>query len=207
MSIKAMKQALEALYPISHNSTDDYRGQADKAIAALRTAIEAVEKQEPAATVVGKFLTSRGYLRTCIEPELPFGTKLYTTPQPDNKVNLDHTAKQISEPVAWMHNSIDGNVIAHRPADLDRHPERWTALYKEPSSCPTCEALSRAVMMDQTSHDTTPQPRREWVGLTDEDVMELFTNLVVLKQDYKDPVDAFKAICVASDAKLREKNT
>ena len=27
--------------------------------------------------------------------------------------------------------------------------------------CPTCEALSRAVMLDQTSHDT----RREWAGL------------------------------------------
>lgn len=49
--------------------------------------------------------------------------------------------------------------------------------------------------------------KRQWVGLTDEDVMELFANLVVLKQDYKDPVDAFKAICLASDAKLKEKNT
>lgn len=33
------------------------------------------------------------------------------------------------EPVAWMHNLIEGNVITHRPADIDRHPERWTALY------------------------------------------------------------------------------
>ena len=37
--IEVLKQALEALYPISHNSTDDYRGQADKAIASLRQAI------------------------------------------------------------------------------------------------------------------------------------------------------------------------
>lgn len=36
-----------------------------------------------------------------------------------------------NEPVAWMHNMIDGIVVAHRPADLNRHPERWTALYKE----------------------------------------------------------------------------
>ena len=34
------------------------------------------------------------------------------------------------EPVAWMHNMIDGIVVPHRPADLKRHPERWTALYK-----------------------------------------------------------------------------
>ena len=49
MSIEAMKQALEALYPISHNSTDDYRGQADKAITSLRQAIAELESQEPVA--------------------------------------------------------------------------------------------------------------------------------------------------------------
>ncbi len=55
--IEVLKQALEALYPISHNSTDDYRGQADKAIASLRQAIseleqrsiEEMESQEPVA--------------------------------------------------------------------------------------------------------------------------------------------------------------
>jgi hypothetical protein len=34
--------------------------------------------------------------------------------------------------------------------------------------CPTCEALARTVMLDQTSHDTTPQHREP---LTDEAVM------------------------------------
>lgn len=58
-------------------------------------------------------------------------------------------SKQIG-PVAWMHNSIDGNVITHRPFDIDLHPERWTALYPEPKPCPTCESLARTVMMDQT---------------------------------------------------------
>ena len=61
------------------------------------------------------------------------------------------------EPVAWMHNHIKGNVIAHRPVTLDRHPEHWTALYPEPKPCPTCEALARTVMLDQTSHDAPPQ--------------------------------------------------
>jgi len=32
--------------------------------------------------------------------------------------------------------------------------------------CPTCEALARTVMLDQTSHDT----QRQWVGLTDEEI-------------------------------------
>jgi hypothetical protein len=35
------------LYPISHNSTDDYRGQADRAITSLRQAIAELESQEP----------------------------------------------------------------------------------------------------------------------------------------------------------------
>jgi hypothetical protein len=68
------------------------------------------------------------------------------------------------EPVAWIHNFIEGGIsIGKRPADLERHPDRWTALYKNPKPCPTCEALARTVMLDQTSHDT---PQRTWVGLT-----------------------------------------
>ncbi len=49
------------------------------------------------------------------------------------------------EPVAWMHTFIEGNVITHIPADIGRHPERWTPLYTAP-------------------------PQREWVGLTDEEI-------------------------------------
>jgi hypothetical protein len=49
--IEVLKQALEALYPISHNSTDDYRGQADKAITSLRQAIAELESQEPVAAL------------------------------------------------------------------------------------------------------------------------------------------------------------
>ena len=98
------------------------------------------------------------------------------------------------EPVAWMHNFIDEVVIAHRPADLDRHPDRWTALYKDPTPCQTCEALARTVMMDQVSYDILPRhrepptqdlsapltvngvpmyPQREWQGLTDEQVKQI----------------------------------
>jgi hypothetical protein len=65
------------------------------------------------------------------------------------------------EPVVWMHTKIDGVAVPHRPADLDKHPERWEALYKTPPPCPTCEALARTVMLDQTSHDTTPPQRTE----------------------------------------------
>jgi hypothetical protein len=47
--IEKLKQALDALYPISHNSTDDYRGRADKAISFLLKAISELESQEPVA--------------------------------------------------------------------------------------------------------------------------------------------------------------
>jgi len=68
------------------------------------------------------------------------------------------TQDESQEPAAWIHNFIEGGIsIGKRPSDLDRHPDRWTALYKEPRPCPTCEALCRTVMLDQTSHDTTPQ--------------------------------------------------
>ncbi len=62
-------------------------------------------------------------------------------------------AQPEQEPVAWMHTKLDGVVVPHRPADLDRHPDRWEALYKNTPPCPTCEALARTVMMDQAGRD------------------------------------------------------
>ena len=50
------------------------------------------------------------------------------------------------EPVAWMHNVIEGNVITHIPADIGRHPERWTPLYTAP-------------------------PKKQWVGLTLKEIL------------------------------------
>jgi hypothetical protein len=62
--------------------------------------------------------------------------------------------KPQQEPVAWMHNFIEGNVITHIPADIGRHPERWTPLYTAP-------------------------PKKEWVGLTDKEI-----NNVCYKRDW-----------------------
>ncbi len=60
-----------------------------------------------------------------------------------------HEALEIEqEPVAWMHNFIEGNVITHIPADIGRHPERWTPLYTSP-------------------------PKREWAGLTAYEIQEI----------------------------------
>ena len=75
-------------------------------------------------------------------------------------------AQTEQEPVAWLHTKIEGVAVPHRPADLDKHPDRWEALYKTPPPCPMCEALARTIMLDQTYHDA----QRTWVGLTDEEI-------------------------------------
>ena len=111
-------------------------------------------------------------------------------------------AQKEQEPVAWIHNFIDGGIsIGKRPADLNRHPDRWTALYKEPKPCPTCEALARTVMLDQTSHDTTP-PQRTFVGLTDEDRAEILNRKWWNFEDEFD-VDGFLRL---AEATLKQKN-
>ena len=107
------------------------------------------------------------------------------------------------EPVAWIHNFIEGGIsIGKRPADLERHPDRWTALYKEPKPCPTCEALARTVMLDQTSHDTTP-PQRTWVDLTDDEYFALQMKIKTPMISVQDYIDAMRMV----EAKLKEKNT
>jgi hypothetical protein len=104
------------------------------------------------------------------------------------------------EPVAWMHKHIENNVITHRPADLDRHPDRWVALYKTPPPCPTCEALARTVMMDQTSHDMF---QRQWQGLTADEIWDEWNEQTKPERSTQNFVAAFAR---AIEAKLREKN-
>ena len=101
------------------------------------------------------------------------------------------------EPVAWMHNFIEGNVITHIPADIGRHPERWTALYKDPTPCKTCDSLAMAVMNDQTYHEKVI-PKREWVELTDQEIHEI--------DGYEEDRKMYK-FARAIEAKLKEKNT
>jgi hypothetical protein len=45
---------------------------------------------------------------------------------------IEQREQSLQKPVAWMHTSIKDTVIAHRPADLKKHPDRWTALYPAP---------------------------------------------------------------------------
>ena len=69
----------------------------------------------------------------------------------------------------------------------------------EPVACKTCESLARAVMMDQTSHDT----RREWVGLTEEEISEIWSIIEMQNDDMHE----LKKFARTIEAKLKEKNT
>ena len=104
------------------------------------------------------------------------------------------------QPVAWMHNFIENNVITHIPADIGRHPERWTPLYKDQTLCKTCQALAMAVMNDQTYHEKII-PKREWVGLTDDEVA-IICGECAASAHKTDDISYARAI----EAKLKEKN-
>jgi hypothetical protein len=46
------------------------------------------------------------------------------------------------------------------------YQEGWNAaMDATPQPCPTCESLARAVMMDQTAHDTHTAARRQWTDI------------------------------------------
>jgi len=74
------------------------------------------------------------------------------------KQALEHPSQQ--EPFAWadlnaltaQFNSVNCGT-AYRLSGEGRQP-----LYTAPPPCPTCEALARTVMLDQTSHDARRKP-------------------------------------------------
>lgn len=172
-----MKQALEALEEIADEVFSPYDNKLGGAILAIREALA-----QPELTLDGLTPTEFA-LRELYEFQEATGCD----------TAAEFKAQTEQEPVAWLHTKIEGVAVPHRPADLDKHPDRWEALYKTPPPCPTCEALARTVMLDQTSHDTIPphpepvidksaavriatalgwEPKRK--PLTDEQIMEMY---------------------------------
>ena len=119
-------------------------------------------------------------------------------------------AQPEQEPVASLTKRKIGGTESLLRADMvDRSAKNqethdFIPLYKEPKPCPTCEALARTVMLDQTSHDTTP-PQRTWVGLTKEEIAEFDT-----WHDNREEETGWvnpSEIVAYIDAKLKERNT
>ncbi len=129
-----------------------------------------------------------------------------TLPVYETSVSLKDAVKQ--EPVAWVENLTDAQphcVIDLNYCSVAQHKRgdhlKYIPLYTDPTPCQTCEALARTVMMDQTSHDTTP-PQRQWQGLTDEEIEKLF-----VWQEWSEDFAEYEPVARAIEAKLREKNS
>lgn len=110
-------------------------------------------------------------------------------------VNVDAIEKPAQQEPAAVVSGYYGGQCVILPIDPARIYNSNTPLYTAPQPCPTCEALARTVMLDQTSHDT----QRIWVGLTDEEVMNCYLFWVV---DLQDIIGFYNGI----EIKLREKN-
>ena len=113
---------------------------------------------------------------------------LFTSPHPE-------PVQQ--EPVAVVSGYYGGQCVI-LPIDPARIFNSNTALYTSPQPCPTCEALARTVMLDQTSHDAQRKPLTplEIENLRDEHLYSV-----------QGVIQGHEAFARAIEAKLKEKNT
>lgn len=84
------------------------------------------------------------------------------------------------EPVTYWDLSENEMPVRPRSYDPEEHPNH-VPLYTTPPPCPTCEALARTVMLDQTSHDTHRKP------LTHEQRVDLLAKFEAHKHEWHAP--------------------
>jgi hypothetical protein len=183
MSIEAMKQALEALD--SDNPDIQLR-----AAQALRTAIAEAEKQEPVAWITaGRHtvplritppaaqqepvawanINKHGDITHTNNKRMPWSkTPLYTTPP----------AAPVQEPVAWL---------GLEPSDM---PDGDDPMYDHDFFL---KGMAWADAILRKKNATPPAAQRQWVGLTDDELMACS--------------DLQKATVIYFMKKLKEKNT
>ena len=165
---EALKLALEALEVATTPRARD-RQEVLRARAAVQKAL-AQSEQKPICHLFG---TLPVYDRPKTQPEQePIskvwwdGDKLMAKPIPLESIYKDSEQPSQQEPFAWadlntltaQFNSVNCGTTYRLPGE-GRQP-----LYTSPPPCPTCEALARTVMLDQTSHDAQRKP------LTDEQI-------------------------------------
>lgn len=130
------------------------------------------------------------------------GDKLMAKPIPLESIYKEPEQPEQQKPFAWadlneltaQFNSVNCGTAYLLPGE-GRQP-----LYTSSTPCPTCEALARTVMLDQTSHDN----QRKWIDLTDEEIIDVLHPLVMA--DMPDEATDYE-IARAIEAKLRSKNT
>ena len=209
MSIEAMKQALEALEILARYENPETRIQVRKpkdggpivtmyphkvaldAAQSLRQAIEQAEKQEPVAWMtINAYGEEDDIHYENPEGHLPEGwtyKPLYTHP-PQARQTQD-------EPLGYW-NAVEGWVELpeedNKPAAWVE-PEFWEHL--ERVNCGTAYRLPEE---GRQPLYTAPQPQREWVGLTDEEIDKTHETQVW---------DARRSYARAIEQASKEKNT
>jgi len=228
MSITVMKQALEALKGNCTNPVADPEQAAaeDKAITALRQAIEEAENQEPdlPPVEIGVDVTEHGttvmafYRRPNAVMEM-FYSQFHPQPkQPKNPSiriqNHSHTDHPMQHwdrtcPACVADSEPLANPIANQPETSGspmpvacKHKRYSNDVTEDIATCYDCGAEGR---MRFVANDTAP-PRKEWVGLTDEELVsayEVYAKCQEEGMEISGWVDFYRAI----EAKLKEKNT
>jgi hypothetical protein len=201
MSIEAMKQALEALEYKAHGPVSGEKDLTDRAITALRTAIEQAKKQEPVAWV------NHGENRiTRVTGWDGYGA-LYTTPP----------AAPVREPLFLLHTGQmdsdgmmdDWDIEADSGIRVDAfcaaNPGKTVPLYTTPLAAPVQEPCQYAVDVAMPEHRCVGKcqyaAQRQWVSLTDEEIMEV-NGIHDDPEEWPEVISEARAI----EAKLREKN-
>ena len=178
MSIEAMKQALEVIEAAIESGDWQIDGACDPSMAihSLYEAIAEAEKQEPVAFVSGYYGGQCVILPIYKDKLFSPGTALYTAPVHAIDISqerVDETAKHRHEPIAWLSKCYndDNEFLGYTLWDRDVGEECFPVY--------------------------TASSKREWVGLTDEEVWGLV---------------AFEGASLADfvkhiEAKLKEKNS
>jgi len=176
--IVAAKQAVEAMkfeLKIDRTDPDESLLAADKlreAIASLEKAIAEAEKQEPVAWMFKGIAGFKTHITDTQYQSLHQEEKKWY--EPYKCVNCTHSQpKTEQEPVAWM-NAITKEIYWRNQINSD---------------------------VPNVPLYTHPQLKREWVGLTDEEIIRI-------KAAIKGTLDVqFGVFARAIEAKLKEKNT
>ena len=204
MSIEAMKDALITLI-FARGSIEDWGGYAseyfqnkhdlkgdiikvDKAITTLRQAIEQAEKQEPVGTLNIWFYKGHGNYDFEYWGSLGEGTyAVYTTPHTVPAQLSEHIEDQMMRERDEYHEMADALAAKIEEITGTHIGEHSSA------NCPWRNALDAAE--NWLCHPAPPQ--REWVGLTEDEVIECTPTWGGTVED----------VARLIEAKLKEKNT
>lgn len=209
MSKEAMKLALEALqYPLntSHEgfNVDMAELLAHRAIKALEAALAKQEQDEPVAYInieKRRLEWAHDYMSwdtpTVVNlPRIP----LYTTPQPKQEQGEPDVSSKLKFDCEFVDGTVADLTVYGSERDIKRLEARikfWWNL-EQHSGTPDSDKGERIIW-------GKPPQQRTWVGLTDEEILELFG----VKGSADSDINPLRLLADSRriEAKLKEKNT